>query len=103
MILNMMVDNMDMNDQMTLCEVGGVGMGNAFNNTQELHTITYTKAMKSEDKLKRKEAAEEEYKKMENYKAFKLIPTDEVDKNATVLSSKWVMKKMTMELIVFSL
>ena len=36
---------------------------------------------------------EEEYKKMEKYKAFKTIPIDEVNKNATVLSSKWVMKK----------
>ena len=43
---------MDTNDQMTLYEVGEVGMGNAFDNTQVLHTITYNKAMKSEDKLK---------------------------------------------------
>ena len=34
---------MDTNDQMTLYEVGGVGMGNAFDNTQELHTITNNK------------------------------------------------------------
>ena len=30
--------------------------------------------MKSEDKLKWKEAVEEEYKKMEKYKVFKPIP-----------------------------
>ena len=39
---------MDTNDQMTLCEVDGVGMVKAFNNTQEFHAITYNKAMKSE-------------------------------------------------------
>ena len=43
-------------------------MGNAFNDTQELYRFTYTKAMKSEDKLQRKEVEEEEYKKMENTK-----------------------------------
>ena len=48
--------------------------------------------MKSEDKLKWKEAVEEEY--MVKYNVFKLLPIDEVDKNATVLSSKWVLKKM---------
>ena len=68
-------------------------MGNTLKNNQELHTITYNKAMKSEDKLKWKEAVEEEYKKMEEYKVFKPIPMDEVNKNATVLSSKWVMKQ----------
>ena len=35
---------------------------------------------------------EEEYKKMKKHKVFKLIPIDKVDKNATVLSTKSVMK-----------
>ena len=43
-------------------------MGNAFNHTKELHTIIYNKAMKSEGKLKWKEAVEEEYTKLENTK-----------------------------------
>ena len=69
---------MDTNDQITLHEVGRVGMGNAFENTQELHTITYNKAMKFEDKLKWKEAVEEEYKIMEKYKVLNLILVNEV-------------------------
>ena len=38
-VANTGVDDMDTNDQTTLYEGGGVGMGNAFDNTQELHTI----------------------------------------------------------------
>ena len=30
---------------------------------------------------------------MEKYKVFKPVPINEVNKNTTVLSSKWVMKK----------
>ena len=67
-VANTGVDDTDTIDQMTLYEVVGVGMGNVYDNTQELYTITYNKAMKSEDKLKWKEAVEEEYKKMENTK-----------------------------------
>ena len=49
--------------------------------------------MKSEDKPQWREAAEEEYEKMEKYKVLKPVPINEVDKNASVLSSKWVMKR----------
>ena len=68
-------------------------MGNAFNNTQELHTITYNMAMKSEEKLKWKEVMEEEYKKDGEIQVFKPVPINEVSKNVTGLSCKWVMKK----------
>ena len=76
---------MDTIDQMTLYEVGGFGMGNTFNNTQELHTITNNKVMKLEDKLKWQEAVEEEYEKMEKYKVFEPIPIDEVDKKCNCI------------------
>ena len=66
--MNTGVDDMDTIVQMTLYEVGGVGMGNAINNTQELHTITYNRVMKSEDELKWKEAVEEEYERWKNTK-----------------------------------
>ena len=46
-VANTGVDSMGMNEQMKLCEAGGVQMENAFNNTQEVHTITYNTAMKS--------------------------------------------------------
>ena len=75
-VANTGVDDLDTNDQMTLYEGGGVGMGNEFDNTQELHTITYNTAMKPEDTLKWKEAVGEENKKMEKYKVFKPIPID---------------------------
>ena len=71
---------MDTNDQMTPYEVGGVGMGNAYDNTQELQTVTNNKGMKSKDKLKWKEAVEEEHKKMKKQKVFKTIPINEVKK-----------------------
>ena len=80
-----------------LCEIGRelamVGVGNNFDNTHELHTMTYRKAMKSPDKCKWELAIEEEYRKMNQYKVFTPVPKEQVPHNAKILSTKWVMKK----------
>ena len=47
-------------------EVAGLGIGTSFDNTQELHTITYRRAMRSPDKDIFQIAIEEEYMKMVN-------------------------------------
>ena len=44
-----------------------VGVGRSFDNTQELHTITFNNAMKSLDKEKWAEAIKKEYNKMNKY------------------------------------
>ena len=74
-------------------EVAGVGVGASFENTQELHTITFNKVMKSLYKKQWQEAIEEEYNKMNKYGVLKPVATTQVERNARIFLSEWVMKK----------
>ena len=49
--------------------------------------------MKSPDKDKWIEAIQEEYNKTSKYEVFQLVPVQDIERNARILSSKLVMKK----------
>ncbi|MGH7955289.1 MAG: reverse transcriptase domain-containing protein [Gloeomargaritales cyanobacterium] len=71
----------------------GAGLGGGFMNTQELHVMKYSEAMKGPDKDKWEKAVEEEHDRMLKHKVWKVVPKQEVPKNAKVLTSTWAMKK----------
>ena len=82
-------------------EVAGVGVGDFFDNMQELHMITYNKDMKSPDQDKWVEAIKEENNNMNNYKVFQSFPVQQVEKECKNLiikmgheeESKWCIQR----------
>jgi hypothetical protein len=71
----------------------GAGIGGGFENTNELHVMSYDQAMESSDKDKWKVAIEKEHENMRTNNVWKAVPIKDVGNDATILSSKWVMKR----------
>ena len=71
----------------------GAGIGGGFANTKELHVMKYAEAMKGSEKKEWELAVEQEYNRMVDHGVFEVVPTEDVPKDAKVLSSTWAMKK----------
>jgi hypothetical protein len=63
----------------------GAGLGGGFENTTELHVMTYNEAMAGPDKLKWEAAAEEEHERMLKNKVLTFVRKEEVPKKAKVM------------------
>ena len=74
-------------------ELGAVGVGDNFANTQELKVVKFNEAMKSNDKEGWKEAVNTKHDKFTKYKVWEPVNQDDVPKGAKILTTTWAMKK----------
>ena len=71
----------------------GAGLVGGFENTAELHAMTYKEAMKTADKTQWDLAVKEEHERMISMNVWKAVPKDEVPKDAKIITTTWAMKK----------
>ena len=71
----------------------GAGLGGGFTNTTELHVMTYDQAMKTEDKDAWCDSVDKEHERMTTNKVFTPTYIKDIPEWATVLTTKWAMKK----------
>jgi hypothetical protein len=71
----------------------GAGIGGGFEHTSELHVLKYNQAMAGPDSDKWTKAVEEEHTRMIDNEVWKPVPSNQVPKDAKVLTSTWAMKK----------
>ena len=71
----------------------GLGSGDGFTNTDELHTMKYKEAMATDEADEWQDAVEKEHNRMKKNTVFKAVPMEEVPKDAKTLTSTWSMKK----------
>ena len=83
------MEEMDDND----IETGLIGVGEEYENTQELKVVKFKEAMKSKDNEGWKAAVDTEHEKFTKYKVWEPINHEEVPKDAKILSTTWAMKK----------
>ena len=76
-------------------EIGlvGAGVGGGFEDTNELHVMTFDEAMASGEEEEWFDAVEEEHDRMVEHDVWEPVPLSEVPKKAKVLTSTWAMKK----------
>ena len=71
----------------------GAGIGGGFDNTSELHVMTYDEAMSKPDKAEWIKAVDKEHERMVTNKVFTPKYIKDIPAHATILSTKWAMKK----------
>ena len=71
----------------------GAGLGGGFQNTAELHVMTFDQAMATPEADAWLESVEEEHERMERAEVFRCISRGDLPSNAKVLTSTWAMKK----------
>ena len=74
-------------------EIGAVGVGDDFENTQELKVVKFPEAMESKDKEGWQKAVDTEHDKFTKYKVWEPVDQDQVPKDAKILTTTWAMKK----------
>jgi len=71
----------------------GLGAGDGFLDTSELHVMKYKEAMETPEANEWEKAVDEEHKRMVKNKVFKAVPVQEVPEGSKILTSTWSMKK----------
>ena len=71
----------------------GAGLGGGFTDTTELHVMTYNQAMSKPDKAEWEKSVDKEHTRMVTNNVFTPVDIQDVPPHATVLSTKWAMKK----------
>ena len=71
----------------------GLGSGDGFTNTDELHTMKYKEAIATDEADEWQDTVEKEHNRMKKNTVFKAVPVEEVPKDAKTLTSTWSMKK----------
>jgi hypothetical protein len=67
----------------------GMGIGGGFNNTEELHVLTYDQAMSSSKHREWKDAVAEEHDRMVQHGVFIPVPINDIPADAKRITSTW--------------
>jgi hypothetical protein len=79
-------------DKEEMCMVGAA-VGGGYDNTRELHVMTYEQAMRSPDMVKWNVAVDEEYWRMVDNNVFQESAREDVPSGTHIIDSTWAMKK----------
>ena len=71
----------------------GAGLGGGFQNTTELHVMTYDQAMNQADWAEWVQSVDKEHERMVTNRVFRPMHIDDIPEWATVLTTTWAMKK----------
>ena len=71
----------------------GLGRGDGFVDTTELHTMKYKQAMATSEAEEWQKSVEDEHERMVKNQVFEVHPIEEVPDGAKILTSTWSMKK----------
>ena len=71
----------------------GAGVGGGFDNTAELHVLTYKQAMKSEDREEWKKEVKKEKERFDKNNVLTAKKRSEIPKGTKIMTSTWAMKK----------
>jgi len=83
---------MEIHSQREFCCVG-LGQGDGFMDTAELHVMKYKEAMATDEADEWQKSVEEEHNRMVKNCVFETRPIEEVPAGAKILTSTWSMKK----------
>jgi hypothetical protein len=71
----------------------GMGIGGGFENTSELHVLTYEEAMRTANHREWSDVVLEEHERMIQHGVFVSVPLDEIPYNAKKITSTWAMRQ----------
>src|SRR5687767_15823172 len=83
----------DDKEERNIEELGAVGVGDNYDNTQELKVVKFKDAMASKDKEGWMKAVTTEHDKFTKYKVWEPVNREDVPKDAKVLTTTWAIKK----------
>jgi hypothetical protein len=71
----------------------GAGVGGGYSHTNELKVLNYKQAMASSNRQAWLEEIDNEYKRFEKFKVFKIVPRSELNDDDEVKSTTWAFKQ----------